>query len=582
MSTAPGGISARAPQGPERVARVAYDGAVFGKALIEWEEVGEADWRLVREVARQNGTSEVRALLDLGLMSEDSVADVLARWSGVGRWRAHEEEETGGVVSEAAPVEFMRSNAVLVLEEQAENGEGPARMRVVLADPSDRFVWNAVAGRLADRIGAVSIGTQKEIHQFLEQHAPGEGDDRRADEEGGAGGALDVSGELAALRELASEAPVIRFLNQAVERAMELGASDIHLERFDRRVSMRYRVDGVLVEQPVPAPRMYEPLLCRIKIMSNLDIAERRRAQDGRIRMRLRGRNIDMRVSIVPTTYGQDAAIRLQDRQRLADIDLRELGFSAGHVASLRSAARKSHGILLITGPTGSGKTTTLYGLLRELASTDRKVITVEDPVEYAMDGVNQIQVNNAIGLSFSTTLRNILRHDPDVILVGEIRDAETAQMAFQSALTGHMVLSTLHTNDVPSSFVRLIDMGVEPYLVNAGVVGVSAQRLLRRLYRPDRGAVEGGAGAGGEASRVAAEIGYKGRVAVMEFADVTSGLKRLMLQGADEHRIRELLLQEGYLPMRADAERLVAEGVTDEAEVARVLGQAAPAGIEE
>ncbi len=277
-----------------------------------------------------------------------------------------------------------------------------------------------------------------------------------------------------------------------------------------------------------------------------------------------------MRVSIVPTMYGQDAAIRLQDRQRLADIALRDLGFAEHHAQALRDAAARSHGIMLITGPTGSGKTTTLYALLRELASSDRKVITVEDPVEYAMDGVNQIQVNAAIGLTFGSTLRNILRHDPDVILVGEIRDHETAEMAFQSALTGHMVLSTLHTNDVPSSFVRLIDMGVEPYLVNAGIVGVSAQRLLRRVYRP-----ESAAAGIAEAARVASEIGYKGRVAVMEFSGLSPGLKRLVLQGADEHRIRELLLQEGFLPMRADAQRLIDEGVTDEAEVARVLGHA-------
>jgi type II secretory ATPase GspE/PulE/Tfp pilus assembly ATPase PilB-like protein len=274
--------------------------------------------------------------------------------------------------------------------------------------------------------------------------------------------------------------------------------------------------------------------------------------------------------------YGQDAAIRLQDRQRLSDIALLDLGFAESHVRALRAAASKSHGIMLITGPTGSGKTTTLYGLLRELASTDRKVITVEDPVEYAMDGVNQIQVNASIGLTFGTTLRNILRHDPDVILVGEIRDHETAEMAFQSALTGHMVLSTLHTNDVPSSFVRLIDMGVEPYLVNAGIVGVSAQRLIRRLYRP--GIDDGD----GEASRVASEIGYKGRIAVMEFAAMTPELKRLMLQGGDEHRIREALLQSGFLPMRADAQRLIDEGVTDEAEVARVLGAAASVGVED
>jgi general secretion pathway protein E len=340
---------------------------------------------------------------------------------------------------------------------------------------------------------------------------------------------------------------------------VEFGASDIHLERFERETHLRMRVDGILHDQPAPAANLYDALLTRIKIMAGLDIAERRRAQDGRVRMRLRGRNVDMRVSIVPTMYGQDAAIRLQDREKLATVSLSELGFADAQIDALYATAAKSHGILLITGPTGSGKTTTLYAILRQLASTERKVMTVEDPVEYAMAGVNQVPVNPAINLTFANTLRHLLRHDPDVILVGEIRDAETAQMAFQASLTGHMVLSTLHTNDVPSSFVRLVDMGVEPYLVNAAVEGVSAQRLLRTLDRA--------------ASAKAGEPVYRGRVAVMEFSPVTPAVKRCMLDGAEEQSIRRELMGEGFEPMRVAAERLVERGVTDRAEVARVLG---------
>ncbi len=411
----------------------------------------------------------------------------------------------------------------------------------------------------------VMIGTQKEIARFLEeQAAPAAG-------AGGGEEALDVSSELAALRDMASEAPVVRFFNQAVERAMDLGASDIHLERFDRRVSLRFRVDGILIEQPPPPAALYEAILCRIKIMANLDIAERRRAQDGRVPMRLRGRMVDMRISIVPTMYGQDAAIRLQDRQKLAEIELEDLGFSAGQVGRLVATANKSHGILLITGPTGSGKTTTLYALLRRIKTDELKIVTVEDPVEYAMDGVNQIQVNTAINLTFGNTLRHVLRHDPDVILIGEIRDKETAEIAFQASLTGHMVLSTLHTNDVPGTFVRLIDMGVEPYLVNAAVEGVAAQRLIRKVCVECRNEASAR-----ERCKACGGIGYRGRVAVMEYSGVTSEMKRLMLQGGEEHRIREALLRSGYLPMRAEAQRLIDEGITDEAEVVRVLGTAA------
>ncbi|PKP71544.1 MAG: type II secretion system protein GspE [Alphaproteobacteria bacterium HGW-Alphaproteobacteria-5] len=390
----------------------------------------------------------------------------------------------------------------------------------------------------------VEVGTQKEVLRFLEEQEASGASERAAE-----GEAVDVSGELSALRDMASEAPVVRFFNQAVERAMELGASDIHLERFDRRVSLRFRVDGLLVDQPPPPAALFEPILCRVKIMGNLDIAERRRAQDGRVRMRLRGRSVDLRVSIVPTMYGQDAAIRLQDRQKLADISLDDLGFSPEQAGRLRAAAGKSHGILLITGPTGSGKTTTLYAVLRTITATERKIVTVEDPVEFAMDGVNQIQVNPAINLTFGNTLRHILRHDPDVILIGEIRDKETAEIAFQASLTGHMVLSTLHTNDVPGTFVRLVDMGVEPYLVNAAIEGVSAQRLLRRLC-----AVCRNEGPRRESCKACGGLGYRGRVAVMEFARMSAGVKRCMLAGADEAPIREALLREGYLPLRDEA----------------------------
>lgn len=541
--------------------RAAYDAAVFGRALVSRGDVSDQDWRLAREVARQNRSTELRALLDLGLIGEDALADALHEVVGYARWRSGGEAgapdaDSAGELSESLPVDFMRTNFVVAID-------APGGVRVVVCDPGDSFVMGAITLELGARAADIAVGTQKEIQAFLETALPavvGVAQDG-ADE-------VDVSGELSQLRELASEAPVIRFFNQTVERAVELGASDVHIERFDRRISLRFRIDGVLVEQPPPPQNLYEPLLCRVKILANLDIAERRRSQDGRIQLRLRGRNLDLRVSIVPTMYGQDAAIRLQDRQRLAEISMNELGFDPVHIARLEAVARKSHGILLITGPTGSGKTTSLYAILKRLATTEQKIITIEDPVEYAMDGINQIQMNSSIGLTFGSTLRNILRHDPDVILVGEIRDRETAEMAFQSALTGHMVLSTLHTNDVPSSFVRLIDMGVEPYLVNAAMEAVTAQRLVRRLNPAARGRPD-----------APPQERYRGRVAVMEMAEVTPPIKRLIVQGADEHRIREALLQSGFLPMRADAQRLIDAGMTDEAEVARVLGTAGVGG---
>ncbi|TVQ31704.1 MAG: type II/IV secretion system protein [Phycisphaeraceae bacterium] len=542
-----------------------FDVRAFGRFLIESGDVSEHDWRMAGEVARQNAASPLRSLLDLGLLGEETLAVRLAESTGCARWAPDDETAP---LSEALPVEFMRANAVLALDiaSPAADVEAAPAMRLVCIDPSDHHLWRSVLGQVGGSAGAgieIVFGAQKDINHYIAERA------ELAPAASGAGeDEIDVTAEISQLRDMASDAPVIRFFNQAVERAMDLGASDIHLERFDHRVSLRLRVDGVLIDQPAPPLRMYEALLCRIKIMSGLDIAERRLAQDGRIRMRLRGRMVDMRVSLVPTTYGQDAAIRLQDRARIGEITLEDLGFSAPHIESLVGAASKSHGIVLVTGPTGSGKTTTLYALLRRLITSELKVITVEDPVEYAMDGVNQIQVNPAINLTFGNTLRHVLRHDPDVILIGEIRDQETAEMAFQAALTGHMVLSTLHTNDVPGTFVRLIDMGVEPYLVNAAVEAVTAQRLLRRLCtqcRNDPATRESCRGCGG--------LGYRGRIAVMEYSGLTSEVKRSIMEGADERKLRETLVAGGYRDMRDHAMQLVADGITDEAEVVRAIG---------
>ena len=552
------------PVTPTNGAALAHGGApyragAFRDRLISGGELTEADWRLAKEIARQNETTEIRALLDLGLLTEEAIAQALSTVLGCARWNPKGEDRP---LSRDVPAEFMHASGSLVLEN--DEGEPPT---LVISDPSDHHAARALTGRFRD--AEILIGTHKAVTAHLEAHAHDEDEPTRTHEEE----RLDISGELSALRDMASDAPVVRFFNQCVERALDLGASDIHLERYDRRVSLRYRVDGMLTEAPAPKASMYEALMCRIKIMSDLDIAERRLAQDGRIQMRFRGRQVDLRVSIVPTTYGQDAAIRLQDRQTLATVELDDLGFDEGDISFLKDIASRDHGILLITGPTGSGKTTTLYSLLRSVATGQRKTVTVEDPVEYAMDGITQIQANSAIGLTFSTTLRHILRHDPDVILIGEIRDAETAEIAFQASLTGHLVLSTLHTNDVPSTFVRLVDMGIEPYLVNAAVEGITAQRLVR-LTCPSCANAPGVR----ESCETCAGLGYKGRTAVMEWSGVSDAVRDALLSGAQEHTVREAMRASGFLTMRERAERLLLAGRTDEAELARVLGRVAPA----
>ena len=528
---------------------LAFDAERGIEQLVERGDLARPDVPLVREVATRQDCTVLRAALDLGLVSEERLAESLAAACGVPCWSGEDDAADDVLVHGGVPAAFQRSNGLLV------SGDVETGLRLAVADPAAKHALRSVVSRIGSDLRHVVVTTQKTIDRVFDARADLGPD---ADQ---AGSSVDASSEVAHLRDMASEAPVVRFFNQIVERAMDLGASDIHLERFDRRIDLRLRVDGMLADQPPPPVELYEALISRIKIMASLDLAERRRAQDGRIRMRLRGRNVDMRVSMVPTLYGQDAAIRIQDRQKLGEITLEELGFSGEQVERIVRTAMRPNGMLLVTGPTGSGKTTTLYAILRRLVTRERKVMTVEDPVEFAMTGVNQIQVNPAINLTFGNTLRHVLRHDPDVILVGEIRDTETAQMAFQAALTGHMVLSTLHTNDVPSSFVRLVDMGVEPYLVNAAVEGVSAQRLLRKLDPSGSG--------------------YRGRVAVMEFTGMTPSIKRCMVEGADERSIRAAMLADGFEPMDTAAERLIERGVTDRAEVVRVLGDGAVDGLE-
>jgi general secretion pathway protein E len=550
-----------------RAAPLVFDVEAFRDHAVRTGVLAEHDWRIAQEVARQQGASPLRALLDLGAVAEPALADALSSLLEIKRWSPDTEQAP---LSPSVSHAFMSTSGLLVLDNDLDREEAeapPASVRLIVSDPGDRRSWQAVAARYADAIAGVEIATHKDIAAFLDRQLEQveRGADRDTEQ-------IDVSGEISALRDMASEAPVVRFFNQTVERAMELGASDIHIERFDHRAALRLRVDGMLAESPPPPSRMFEPLLCRIKILSNLDIAERRKAQDGRIRMRLRGRQVDMRVSLVPTMYGQDAVIRLQDRAKLEEVDLRALGFFPEQIEELMGIASLAHGILLVTGPTGSGKTTTLYAILQRILGVERKIVTVEDPVEFAMDGVNQIQVNPGVGMSFSNTLRHVLRHDPDVVLVGEIRDAETAQIAFQASLTGHMVLSTLHTNDVPGSFVRLIDMGIEPFLVSAAVEGIAAQRLLRKVCAACRNEPSKR-----ETCDHCAGFGYKGRIAILELARTSTRVKKQLAKSADEHALRQALLEDGYSDLGAQARRLLDEGVTDEAEVVRVLGRAQP-----
>jgi general secretion pathway protein E len=389
------------------------------------------------------------------------------------------------------------------------------------------------------------------------------------------------------LRDMASEGPVIRLVNLIITRAIELRASDIHFEPFEEQFRVRYRVDGVLHDVESPPKRLQAAIVSRVKIMAKLNIAERRLPQDGRIMLRVKGKEIDFRVSSIPTIYGESIVLRILDKSSIV-LDIEKLGFPPDTMQGFAELIQKPHGIILVTGPTGSGKTTTLYCVLQKINSPDKKIITVEDPVEYQLRGINQIQVKASIGLTFANSLRSIVRQDPDVILIGEIRDAETAEIAIHSALTGHLVLSTLHTNDAPSAMTRLIDMGMEDYLLSSTIIGILAQRLVRvacpdcrEPYSPNPMILKEMKLDGEDLSHSniidvrgcesCSHTGYWGRMGIFEFLKVTDDVQKLILGKKDANIIKEAARKEGMRTLREDGWLKVKQGMTTVSEVLRV-----------
>ncbi len=387
------------------------------------------------------------------------------------------------------------------------------------------------------------------------------------------------------LLESEDDAPIIRMINAVLTEALREGASDIHFEPFESRSVVRFRLDGSLRDIIEPHRALHGAIVSRIKIMANLDIAEKRLPQDGRISLRLAGRHVDVRVSTLPTGFGERVVLRLLDKEA-GKLEMSRLGMSAGTLAAVDHSIRQPHGIFLVTGPTGSGKTTTLYAALTSLNNGKSNIITVEDPIEYELDGIGQTQVNARIDLSFARALRSILRQDPDIVMIGEIRDLETAQIAVQASLTGHLVLATLHTNDAPSAITRLIDMGVEPYLLSSSLIGVLAQRLVRCLCPHCRKAVEAspqeyqevGPEMGArslyhaQGCEVCRNTGYRGRTGIYEFMQVDQELRVMIHQSTPEHEIRSYAQNKGgMIPLRQDGMRWVADGTSALEEILRV-----------
>jgi len=528
--------------------------------------------------ARTTGERLGEALVALGAVSREDVLRALARQQQL-PFLPRDEFPTPAPHLKSISAKYLRQHVVCPV-----SVEGNVLM-VATADPVNPLVVDDLRQATGLEVRLV-VSLPEAILEAIDRAYDGAASPLQRivegiEDERGAEGEEDV----AHLRDLAFEAPVVRLVNLLLENAIAAEASDIHIEPFEDTLRVRYRIDGVLFDQEAPPRRLRDAITSRIKLMAEMNIAERRLPQDGRIRVALHGRRIDIRVSTIPTVHGESIVMRLLDRQSVF-LPLERLGFAPATLRAFESLIRRPHGIILVTGPTGSGKTTTLYAALDKINSPDRKIITIEDPVEYQLKGVNQIPVKPKIGLTFATGLRHIVRQDPDVILVGEIRDLETVEIAIQAALTGHLVFSTLHTNDAPGAIPRLQDMGAEPYLIASVLEGVLAQRLVRKICEacrvPDTpsladlealGVVAGPdtrlyRGKGCEACR---HTGYRGRTGIYELFPITEETRSLILRRAPAHEIRRHAVQAGMVTLRLDGWAKACQGVTTVEEVLRV-----------
>lgn len=527
------------------------------------------------------------ATLSLPLVDAEALAGLtLPEWQSGDDTSTDANDETLAFAS-TQPVfplalRFLRHHAVvpLAIDHHA--------VDLLMADPLDHYAREACAFALGRHV-RVQIGLRSQIEDTIERFY-GQGRSAMSTIVEALDDGDGLPDDVEHLRDLASEAPVIRLVNLIIQRAVEQRASDIHIEPFEQRLKVRYRVDGMLRAAEAPPASSTAAVISRIKIMAKLDIAERRLPQDGRIMLRIQGSELDLRVSTLPTSFGESVVMRILDRESVV-FDLPSLGFSDSASQQLLQAVERPHGILLVTGPTGSGKTTTLYTALSHLNTADRKIITVEDPVEYQLDGINQIQVKPAIGLHFAAALRSIVRQDPDVIMIGEMRDLETCRIAIQSALTGHLVLSTLHTNSAAATIARLLDMGADDYLVASTVHGIVAQRLVRRLdpahaeaydapqalidaYRLDHYTEERPIRLYRPSQAVPDNEAFHGRCVLSEFLALDEELRQMVIKRCDAQQIERVARDKGMTTMFEDGLRKALSGVTTLEEVLRATSE--------
>ncbi|MBI4446500.1 MAG: type II secretion system ATPase GspE [Acidobacteria bacterium] len=556
---------------------------LFGQELLSKGIISEEELSTAVNLQKQSHEKIGKLLVDIGAISEADLVRHLSEHLGI-RYVTQEEFPTVPVVENTFSLKFMRECKFVPIQMQE-----AGKLVIAMSDPLDHPTIDSIRLYTSYQDLEIVLAAESEILDLIEKFYGNQASSlgrivEGIEEEGGDSFAEDEDVEH--LKDLASEAPVIRLVNLVISRALESRASDIHIEPFERDLKVRYRIDGILHDVESPPKKLKAAIISRIKIMSKLNIAERRIPQDGRIKMRVLGKDVDLRVSTLPTMYGESVVMRILDKSNTQIYDLEKLGFSPQMFEHFTQLILRPHGIMLVTGPTGSGKTTTLYGALTRINLPDKKIITIEDPVEYQINGINQIHVNPQIGLSFAAGLRSIVRQDPDVIMVGEMRDLETAEIGIRAALTGHLVFSTLHTNDAPSAIARLIDMGAEDYLLASSILGVLAQRLVRvicttcreeqpvdrilleQIGFPLNGEVRVCQGKG---CKECAGTGYRGRIGIFELMLMDDEVRRLTIANADATQLRKAALKQGMVSLRQDGFEKVKNGVTTVSEVLRV-----------
>jgi len=539
----------------------------LGEMLIERKLITDEDLERALELQKERGDKLGKTLVDMGVIAMRDVLAALAEQLEV-PLVSIEGPPAVSTETEALSPRFLRQFRCLPVSRDDHT------VTLAMADPLDVETIRAIRNCTGLKVSPV-LAAEQEILDAIDKYY---GQSARGDTDL-LGDNAEASENLEHLRDMASEAPVIRQVNAIIAQAVEKRASDIHLEPFEKEFKVRYRVDGVLYDQDAPPREMKAAMISRVKLMAKLNIAERRLPQDGRIKIKTLGREVDLRVSTLPTLYGESVVMRLLDRSAGDFYDLGRLGFDRHMFSRMEHYTSLPHGIFMVTGPTGSGKSTTLYSALKRINQSDKKIITIEDPVEYQMDGINQIHVNPQIGLTFASGLRHIVRQDPDVIMVGEIRDRETADIAIRASLTGHFVYSTLHTNDAPSAISRLTDMGVENYLITSSLVAVLAQRLVRLICEhckapdgtriaPDGETVPCFRGQGCEHCFGS---GYSGRIGIFELMEINDEIRKLIMRGDDAIAITAVARRNGMRNLREDGWLKISRGYTTPEEVMRV-----------